>query len=93
MRRIRSDPRAGFSLFLTAVILAGCASSQPSRFYQLNPMPNQTTPVSHLSASHNIVLAIGPLRIPDYLDRPQIVTRSGKNELKLSEFGLWAGSL
>jgi uncharacterized protein len=29
----------------------------------------------------------------NYLDRPQIVTRAGKNELKLSEFDRWAGSL
>ena len=93
MRRIRSDPRARFSLFLVVVILTGCAGSQPSKFYQLNPVPNQTTPVSHLSASHNIVIAVGPVGIPDYLDRPQIVTRSGKNELKLSEFDRWAGSL
>jgi len=93
MRRILSGQRARFSLLLVVVILTACASSQASKFYQLNPVPNQTTPVSHLSASHNIVIAIGPVGIPDYLDRPQIVTRSGKNELKLSEFDRWAGSL
>jgi hypothetical protein len=45
------------------------------------------------SSPHNVVIAIGPVHVPDYLDRPQIVTRSGKNELKLSEFDRWAGSL
>ena len=30
---------------------------------------------------------------PDYLDRPQIVSRAGNNELRLSEFNRWAGSL
>jgi hypothetical protein len=36
---------------------------------------------------------VGPLRLPDYLDRPQIVTRSGRNEVHLAEFDRWAGSL
>ena len=90
---MHSDRSWRFYLFLVLVMLTGCASSQPSKFYQLNPVPNQTAPVNHLSALHNIVLAVGPLHIPDYLDRPQIVTRSGKNELKLSEFDRWAGSL
>ena len=45
------------------------------------------------SPEQSRIIAIGPVRIPDYLDRPQIVTRSGKNELKLSEFDRWAGSL
>ena len=82
------DPRR-----LVVMILTGCAGSQPSKFYQLNPVPNQKTPVSHLSDSHNSVIAIGPVGILDYLDQPQIVTRSGKNELRLSEFDRWGGSL
>jgi uncharacterized lipoprotein YmbA len=51
------------------------------------------TLVSDVSSYHGLVIAVGPVLIPDYLDRPQIVTRSGKNELKLSEFDRWAGSL
>jgi len=29
----------------------------------------------------------------NYLDRPHIVSRAGRNKLKLSEFDRWAGSL
>src|SRR5208283_2593522 len=93
MRSIRSDQRARFSLLLLLVILTGCASSQPSKFYQLNPVQNQGTSIVDVPSSHNVVIAVGPVGIPDYLDRPQIVTRSGKNELKLSEFDRWGGSL
>ena len=39
------------------------------------------------------MIAVGPVHLPGYLDRPQIVTRAGKNELRLSEFDRWAGSL
>jgi len=52
-----------------------------------------TSVTSDASPEQNLIIAIGPVRIPDYLDRPQIVTRAGKNELKLSEFDRWAGSL
>jgi uncharacterized lipoprotein YmbA len=75
------------------VILAGCASSPSSKFYQLNPLQNSTSITPDASPEQNLIIAIGPVRIPDYLDRPQIVTRAGSNELKLSEFHRWAGSL
>jgi uncharacterized lipoprotein YmbA len=74
------------------VILTGCASSPSSKFYQLNPAQSRTS-VSDVSPCQSLVIAVGPVRIPDYLDRPQIVTRAGKNELRLSEFDRWAGSL
>jgi len=38
-------------------------------------------------------VTVAPVEIPDYLDRPQIVTRDGRNELQLAEFDRWAGSL
>jgi uncharacterized lipoprotein YmbA len=96
MRSIRpdQDQRAVlFTLALFVVVLTGCASSPPSRFYQLNPVQSGAPVTGDVSPCRSLVVAIGPVRIPDYLDRPQIVTRSGKNELKLSEFDRWAGSL
>ncbi|HSA77530.1 MAG TPA: PqiC family protein [Nitrospirota bacterium] len=93
MRTIRLDQRALFTLALFVVILAGCASSPSSKFYQLTPAQNKTLVTRDASPDQSLIITIGPVRIPDYLDRPQIVTRSGKNELKLSEFDRWAGSL
>jgi hypothetical protein len=93
MRTIRLDQRTLFTLGLFLVILAGCASSPSSKFYQLNPAQNKTLVTRDASPDQNLIIAIGPVRIPDYLDRPQIVTRSGKNELRFSEFNRWAGSL
>lgn len=93
MRTIRLDQCAPFTLALVVMILTGCASSSSSKFYQLNPVQNKTSVTGDVSSDQSQVIAIGPVRIPDYLDRPQIVTRSGKNELKLSEFDRWAGSL
>ena len=94
MKTIRHDQHAVlFTLTLFMLILTGCASAYPSRFYQLNAGQISAPVASDVLPCHGLVVAIGPVRLPDYLDRPQIVTRSGKNELKLSEFDRWAGSL
>lgn len=75
---------------LTA-ILAGCFGTSPnSRFYTLALPENRSAPVS---AGLDTAVAIGPVTIPDYLDRRQIVTRSGRNEIVLAEFDRWGGSL
>ena len=93
MRTIHLERYVLFTLAIFMVLLTGCASSPSSKFYQLNPGQNKTSVTGDVSLDQSQVIAIGPVRIPDYLDRPQIVTRSGKNELKLSEFDRWAGSL
>jgi uncharacterized lipoprotein YmbA len=40
-----------------------------------------------------VAIGVGPVSLPPYLDRPEIVTRSGGNELHLSEFDRWAEPL
>jgi uncharacterized lipoprotein YmbA len=40
-----------------------------------------------------VAINVAPVELPDYLNRLQIVTRDGRNELKLAEFDRWAGSL
>ncbi len=93
MRTISWDQRAFFTLALFVVALTGCAGSPSSKFYQLTPVQSKTSSSRDVSPCHSLVIVVEPVRIPDYLDRPQIVTRTGKNELRLSEFNRWAGSL
>ena len=73
--------------------MGGCASSKPARFYTLNSLSTSGEHPQSVAARQGIAVAIGPVAIPDYLDRPQIVSRSGPRELKLAEFERWAGSL
>lgn len=40
-----------------------------------------------------ISVGLGPVTFPDYLDRPQIVTRSQQNLVQLAEYDRWAGPL
>lgn len=71
----------------------GCASTPASRFYTLSSLsgPVKANPEQPLSQGPTI--GVGPIRFPDYLDRPGIVTRSSGNTIEIAEFDLWAGSL
>jgi len=82
-------------LFLAVclAISAGCASTAQSRFYTLTPMKAPDAPVNGVPADEGNLLAMGPVTLPDYLDRPQIMTRSEGNEVHLHETERWAGSL
>ena len=38
-------------------------------------------------------MLVGPVELPAYLDRPQIVSRAGGNRLVVDEFNRWGGAL
>jgi hypothetical protein len=82
-----------FIPIIAVMFIAGCAGSPPSRFYTLSPLDAVDAAGKNLSQGNAVIVAIGPVHIPDYLDRPQIVTRTGRNELSLAEFDRWPGSL
>jgi uncharacterized lipoprotein YmbA len=69
-----------------ALLLGACASSPPVRFYALDTVPRN--PVETIDGGTNI--GLGPLNFPDYLKRPQIVTRTTGSEMKIAEFERWA---
>lgn len=72
-------------------LLGGCfGTSPPSRFYTLSPRE-----FHGISSSDEVgvIVRVGPITIPSYLDRRQIVTRSGRNEILLAEYDRWGGSL
>jgi len=79
------------SILLVAACLgvAACASSPGARFYSLAAMPLE--PVA--TVPDDVVLAVGPIRVADYLDRPQIVSRTSATELSLAEYDRWSEPL
>ncbi len=71
--------------------LGGClGSSPPSRFYLLSPLPTQEAPSK---AASGLAIGVGPVALPEYLNRTQIVTRAGEHKLELAEFDRWAEPL
>lgn len=79
---------------LMAALVAGCAGSSPrSTYYLLSALPDAASAPAIDPAPAGITLGIGPVLLPDYLDRPQIVMRTGPNEISISEFDRWAEPL
>jgi uncharacterized protein len=66
--------------------VAGCASPA-SRFYTLSAASTPATTSSDLSVT------LGPVSVPAAVDRPQIVVRTGPNQVRMDEFNRWAAPL
>lgn len=79
-------------LAIGVLFLAGCASTPQARFYALTPMARQQA-AKPAGEAKKVAINVVPVELPDYLNRLQIVTKDGRNELKLAEFERWAGSL
>jgi uncharacterized lipoprotein YmbA len=76
---------------LLAFLVAGCAGSPPTNLYTLSPVDAPAAEIRPRSAS--AVVAIGPVTLPDYIDRPQIVTRRSAYQLELAAYDQWAAPL
>ncbi len=71
-----------------AALVAGCASSAPPRYYMLNPVSAPGT-----APQANFSVSVGPVSVPAFIDRQQIVTRTGPNRVHIDEFERWASPL
>ena len=94
MKNISSTWQGSLLVFLIgASLLAGCVlTTAPVSYYQLSPLNiARNTPVS--AEAGTMVFGIGPVRLPEYLDRPQLVTRMTPNRLHLSDSHRWAEPL
>jgi uncharacterized lipoprotein YmbA len=76
---------------MSLIALGACARSQPTRFYVLTPLAAEQRQEPIDANERRLVIAIDPVEIPEYLDRPQITTREGNScRLNLAEFDRWA---
>ncbi|HWA43889.1 MAG TPA: PqiC family protein [Hypericibacter adhaerens] len=80
---------AAVLLLALPLLLSACAGSKPVRFYVLTPLA-EITGVGNAAGRG---IGVGPVVIPQYLDRPEIVTRSSDNRLDLAEFDQWGGRI
>jgi uncharacterized lipoprotein YmbA len=75
---------------LSATLVVGCTTTAPSRFYTLNATVAAEGSPAPLA---NVSVAVGPIWMPQTVDRPQIVLRTGANRVTLDEFNQWADPL
>jgi uncharacterized protein len=87
-----------------AVSVSGCSylakailapQKDISKFYLLTPTADTAAPTqaSTPGTSTEFVIGLGPIKLPPYLDRPEIVTRTAPNRLELSKEDRWGESL
>lgn len=74
-------------------MIGGCTATPPLKFYTLSPMAAQANQILAANNTQPLSVAIAQIKFPDFLDRPQIVTRSSPNTLKISETHRWGGNL
>ena len=84
-------PGFRWSMFAAAIVLtlSACSSSPPVRYFTLSPIDAEF----QQDPDDAVMLGLGPFRMPDYLDRSQIVTRGANSEMQVDEFSRWSEPL
>ena len=84
-------PRFAVMLALCAFLAAACATpSAALRYYLLTPIDAGAVTDDRLG---DRTVMVGPLQLPGYLDRPQLMVRLPDGELALRELDRWAEPL
>lgn len=80
------------SNFLLCLLLAGCGS-KPSNFFVLSaPASIEGAPIQTTSRT-GISIGVGPVTLPEYLDRSEIVIRKNITSLDVASLDRWGGDL
>jgi len=75
--------------------LHGCISvtnSQTPRFYTLRAIADDQIS-KKFNISSQVIIGIGPVEIPEYLNRPHMVTQNKDRTLNFAQFDRWGESL
>jgi uncharacterized lipoprotein YmbA len=76
-----------------ALLLTGClgpGTTRPTRLFVLNA--TATPPATSVEAS-DLRLGVGRILLPELLNRPQIITRTSANKVRMADFSQWAEPL
>ncbi len=79
-------------LILSGCVDLGSGTTQATRLYVLTPLAAGETPAAS-PPNEDFTLGVGPLSLPSYLKRPQIVTRVAESEIIAENFANWAEPL
>jgi len=92
-----SCQRLGWVCLLVCFVPAGCsfleARPDPSRYFALASLPRTGQRAQDAAGTNALVLGIGPIKFPGYLDRQQFVTRISQNRFAVAENDRWAEPL
>ena len=78
-----------------ALIVSGCLSipnSPTPRFYALSAV-DETQVSKKINIASNLLIGVDPVKIPEYQNRPQMVTISKGKMIQFAQFDRWGESL
>ena len=76
-----------FGMILIAAMVAGC-STAPAHFYTLD-----STATAGSAPASPVSVVVGPVTVPEAVDRPQFVVQVAPNQVDVDEFNRWAAPL
>ena len=93
--------RIGFNMGVVGLIIAlafvlgGCiamSNSPTPRFYALQAM-DENYAGEKFNIPSSVIIGIGPVKVPEYQNRPQIVTQDANNMVTFAQFDRWGEPL
>jgi uncharacterized lipoprotein YmbA len=82
-----------FSCTAAAFLMAGCFGPGTTRTTRLFVLNATAAPDASTARSSDLRLGVGRVSLPERLNRSQIVTRTGTNEVHVADFSQWAEPL
>jgi len=92
-RRILARLAPGLASLLMGGATAGCLGSSPAVEYYTFETIEANAGDSTGDLGPELAVGVGPVDLPGYLDRQQIVTRPGGSRVRYDEFNRWVGML
>ena len=77
---------------IVVLLLVACGTTAPTRFYLMSPMPDTGQDASTVEKK-DVSIALSPVKLPEHLNRPQMVTRQSGHQVRVDEFNRWAEPL
>jgi uncharacterized lipoprotein YmbA len=97
---MRNESLLLLSIFLLVLLLMvgscapfGAGTQQETKYYVLSSLQSEASQEPTLAVLPDVGLGVGPIRMPLYLDRSDIVTRDSQHQVVIADFAQWAGPL
>ena len=80
------------ALAVSTLVVNGCSTGPPARLYVLTILPRAES-VPPATGGRKISIGVGPVELPQYVNRPQMVTGQQSSELQSAASAQWAEPL
>jgi uncharacterized protein len=94
MRQARALAFPMYTLIVMSLFMSSCSlgkQSSPTRLYTLTALAREGS--QQPTGRQGLAIGVGPVELPEYVNRPQMITGDSGNELRRAEFEQWAEPL